>query len=185
MLKVARVALAAVAGGLAMAGCTTSGTPALDLPSLNMGALGSSAAPRTVAFEVIEGAPDEQWHNKLKARLAEEASARKVAAVSREQPSQYVIYGYVGAHVQGRKTTITWVWDIFTAADHERVARLSGEVPGAPSGHGWGAADDAVVARVAQDSMSRLAAFLAASGAPNVASASTAAAPLAFLPSRP
>jgi hypothetical protein len=185
--KLARVALIAMAAGLALAGCTTSGTPALDLPSLDMGALGvagSSAAPRTVAFEVIEGAPDERWHNKLKARLAEEANTRKVAAVSREQPSQYVIYGYVGAHVQGRRTTITWVWDIFTAADHERVARLSGEVPGAPSEHGWAAADDAVVARVAQDSMSRLAAFLATSGAPNVAAA-PAAAPLAFLPSRP
>jgi hypothetical protein len=153
------------------------------MPSLTIGMAG--AAPRTVAFEVIDGAPDQSWFNKLVARLNQEANARKVAVVSREQPSQYVIRGYVGAHVQGQRTTITWVWDVFTSAGHERVARFTGEVPGAPSERAWAAADDAVVARMAQDGMSRLAAFLAASGpTPNVASASGAE-PLAFLPSRP
>jgi hypothetical protein len=183
VLKLARIALMAAAAGLAAAGCTTSETPSLDMPSLNMGAL-AMAAPRTVAFEVIDGAPDHLWLDKLKARLTQEANARKVAAVSREQPAQYVIRGYVAAHVQGQKTTITWVWDVFNAADHQRVARLTGEVPGAPSERAWAAADDAVVARIAEDSMSRLAAFLASEPSPNVASVS-AAEPLAFLPSRP
>jgi hypothetical protein len=188
VFRLARIAVTAAAGCLVVAGCTTSGTPSPDMPSLNLGALGAAgssiASPRTVAFEVIEGAPDEVWHNKFKARLSQEANARRVAAVSREQPSQYIVCGYVGAHVQGQKTTITWVWDVFTAAGHERVARLSGEVPGAPSGRGWAAADDAVVARMAQDSMSRLAEFLASGPSPNVASASGGE-PLAFLPSRP
>lgn len=185
--RLARAALVAAAGGLAAAGCTTSGMPSLDMPSLSMGApaSGSSVAgARTVAFEVIEGAPDQAWFNKLVARLNQEANARKLAIVSREEPAQYLIHGYVGAHVQGQKTTITWVWDVFTAADHQRVARLAGELPGAPSERAWAAADDAVVARMAQDGMSRLAAFLASGPSPNVASAS-AAEPLAFLPSRP
>jgi hypothetical protein len=178
--RLARVALMVAAGGVAAAGCTTSGTPVLDLASLN-----GSAGARTVAFDEIVGAPDQQWHDKLVARLSEEANARRVATVSREQPSQYVIRGYVGAHVQGQKTTVTWVWDVFTTAEHERVARWSGEVPGAPSARGWAAADDAVVARMAQDGMSRLATFLASGPSPNVASASGAE-PLAFLPpSRP
>jgi hypothetical protein len=183
VLKLMRVALMAAAGGLA--GCTTSGTPLLDdMPSLNMDALGMAGpGPRTVAFEVIDGAPDHLWLDKLKARLTQEANARKVAAVSREQPSQYLIRGYVAAHVQGRKTTITWVLDVFTAADHLRVARLTGEVPGAPSERAWAAANDAVVARIAEDSMGSLSAFLE-SGPPNVTSASGAE-PLAFLPSRP
>jgi hypothetical protein len=185
VLKLARIALMATAGGLAAAGCTTSGTPLLDMPPLNIGALGMPGTePRTVAFEVIDGAPDHLWLDKLKARLTQEANERKVAAVSREQPSQYVIRGYVAAHVQGQKTTITWVWDVFTAADHRRAARLRGEVPGAPSERAWAAADDAVVARIAEDSMSSLAAFLASGPPPNVASASGAD-PLAFLPSRP
>jgi hypothetical protein len=185
--RLARVALMAAAGGLAAAGCTTSGTPSLDMPSFNIGALGAAGtsvpAARTVAFEVIEGAPDQVWFNKLVARLNQEANARKLAVVSREQPAQYLIRGYVGAHVQGQKTTITWVWDVFTAAGHERMARLTGEVPGAPSERAWAAADDAVVTRMAQDGMSRLAAFLASGPSPNVASASVAE-PLAFLPSR-
>jgi len=44
--------------------------------------------------------------------------------------------------------------------------RLGGEVPGAPSERAWAAADDAVVARIARDGMSRLAAFLASPGSP-------------------
>jgi hypothetical protein len=185
VLKLARIALMATTGGLAAVGCTTSGIPLLDTPPLKMGELGmAGAGPRTVAFEVIDGAPDHRWLDKLKARLTQEANDRKVAAVSREQPSQYIIRGYVAAHVQGQRTTITWVWDVFTAADHRRVARLTGEVPGALSERAWAAADDSVVARIAEDSMSSLAAFLASGPPPNGASAS-AAEPLAFLPSRP
>jgi hypothetical protein len=159
--------------------------PTTDMPSLNMGALGVAgiAGPRTVAFDSIDG-PPEPLFRKLVARLGQEANARKVAMVSREQPAQYIIRGYVAAHVQGQRTTITWVWDVFTA-DHERVARFTGELPGAISERAWAAADDAVIARMAQDGMSRLAAFLADSAA-GVASASGADGAMAFLPkSRP
>jgi hypothetical protein len=181
VLGLARMALAVLAGGLVLAGCTTSGMPELDMPTLNTSALGP-AVPRTVAFESIDG-PPEPLFRKVVTQLTQEANARKVAMVSREQPAQYIIRGYMAAHVQGQKTTITWVWDVFTA-DHERVARFSGDVPGAPSERAWAAADDAVVARMAQDGISRLAAFLAASApAPGVASASGAE-PLAFMPSR-
>src|SRR5262245_12952442 len=109
VLRLARVVFMAAVSGLA-AGCTMSGAPTLDLPSLN-------AAPHTVAFEVIEGAPDRLWHDKFVARLNQEANARKIASVSQTQPSQYVIRGYVAANVQGQKTTITWVWDVFSTPD--------------------------------------------------------------------
>jgi hypothetical protein len=117
---------------------------------------------RTVAFESIDGPPEELFR-KLVSQLSEEASAHRVAMVSRESPAQYRIRGYLAAHVQGKKTTITWVWDVFDA-DHERATRLSGEVPGAPSERAWAAADDAVVTRIARDGMTRLAAFLASPG---------------------
>jgi hypothetical protein len=185
VLRLARVALVAATGGLMAAGCTTSGQPAFDITA------GGGSEPRTVAFESIDG-PPEPLFRRLVARLSQEANAHKIAMVSREQPAQYVICGYVAAHVQGQKTIITWVWDVFTA-DHERAVRLTGEVPGAPSERAWAAADDTVVARIAQDGMSRLAAFLGDSGpapreasSPNVASGSGAQGPLAFLPaSRP
>jgi hypothetical protein len=177
------MALAIIGCGFMASGCTTSGQPVLDLTA--MGGPGFGAAPRTVAFESIDG-PPEAVFRKLVAQLGQEAAARQLAMVSREQPAQYRIRGYVAAHVQGQRTTITWVWDVFTA-DRERAVRLTGELPGTPSERAWAAADDAVVARIAQDGMSRLAAFLAVSGPAPVASLSTAPeAPLAFLPpSRP
>jgi hypothetical protein len=184
VLRAARLALAIAGGGLGVAGCTTSGEPVL-------GAIGGTG-PRTVAFESIDG-PPEQLFRKLVTQLGEEATAHRVAMVSREQPAQYRIRGYVAAHVQGKKTTITWIWDVFNS-DRERTVRLGGEVPGAPSERAWAAADDAVVARIARDGMSRLAAFLASPGefsppreeASSVASTTDTGTSLAFLPpSRP
>jgi hypothetical protein len=175
LLALLRVALVIAGCGLMAAGCTTSGQPVLDLSAIS--APGFSApmfggpGPRTVAFESIDG-PPEAVFRKLVAQLGQEAAARQLAMVSREQPAQYRIRGYVAAHVQGQRTTITWVWDVFTA-DRERAVRLTGEVPGAPSERAWGAADDAVVARIAQDGMNRLSAFL------------TAPVPVAFLPTAP
>jgi hypothetical protein len=182
VLRLAGMVIAIFGCGLVVAGCNTSGQPVLDLTVMGAPGFGG-AGPRTVAFESIDG-PPEAIFRKLVAQLGQEAAARQLAMVSREQPAQYRIRGYVAAHVQGQRTTITWVWDVFTA-DRERAVRLTGEVPGAPSERAWGAADDAVVARIAQDGMSRLAAFLASGSVP-VASVSTAGAPLAFLPtSRP
>jgi hypothetical protein len=186
VLRAAPVALVIASGGLVVAGCTTSGEPVF----------GAIAGPgqRTVAFESIDG-PPEQLFRKLVAQLGEEAIARRVAMVSRQAPAQYRIRGYLAAHVQGKKTTITWVWDVFDA-DHERAVRLSGEVPGAPSERAWAAADDAVVTHIARDGMTRLAAFLASPGSvppgefsPSredasrpVASAAEAQGSLAYLP---
>src|SRR5258708_37864994 len=185
VLRAARLALAIAGGGLVVAGCTMSGEPVL-------GAFGGTG-PRTVAFESIDG-PPEQLFRKLVTQLGEEATAHRVAMVSRESPAQYRIRGYVAAHVQGKKTTITWVWDVYDA-DRERAMRLFGEVPGAPSERAWAAADDEVVARMARDGMTRLAAFLANPAtapaeisppryepSPNVASAPGAEGTLAFLP---
>ena len=184
VLRAARLALVIAAGNLVVAGCTTSGQPVLG----GVGGFG-----RTVAFESIDG-PPEQLFRKLVTQLGEEASARQVAMVSRESPAQYRIRGYVAAHVQGKKTTITWVWDVFNS-DRERAIRLGGEVPGAPSERAWAAADDAVVTRIARDGMGRLAAFLASPGpappgeflplrdeaSPHVASATDTEGSLAFL----
>jgi hypothetical protein len=178
VLGKARMVLAVAGCALMAAGCNMSGQPVLDLTVI--GAPGVSM-PRTVAFESIDGPPEPLFH-RLVAQLTEEATARQIAVVSRGQSAQYRIRGYVAAHVQGQRTTFTWVWDVFTS-DRERAVRLTGEAPGAPSERAWAAADDAVVTRIAQDGMSRLAVFLAAFPEQTaVASVSTAQAPLAFLP---
>ena len=118
----------------------------------------------TVAFESIDGPPEAVFH-KLVARLTEEANARRVAVVSREEAAQYRVRGYLAAHVKGKRTTIAWVWDIYDAGE-EHAMRLSGEVTGAsPERKAWAAADDEAIARMARDGMDRLATFLAAPGA--------------------
>jgi hypothetical protein len=152
---VARAAVLIVSGGLLTGGCT-SGSPMLINASYGGGT--------TVAFESIDG-PPETVFRKLVVRLNEEASARKLAMVSRDSAAQYRIRGYVSAHVQGKRTSLAWVWDIFDA-DSERAMRLSGEVPGAASERAWAAADDQVIARMAHDGIDRLAVFLAAPSAP-------------------
>lgn len=176
MFRVLRSALVAVACSAGLAGCTSG---ALDLAAL--GPPGGIRGPATVAFESIDGPPEAVFH-RLVDRLGQEAGARQVAMVSRGQPAQYRIRGYVAAHVQGARTTLSWVWDVFTEGGHERVARFSGEVPGAAAERAWAAADDAAVARMAQDGMSRLGAFLAA-GAPadGAAAAVAGAQPVAYV----
>jgi len=184
----ARAALVIAGGGLMLAGCTTDGQPIFG------GGFGASGLRgTTVAFESIDG-PPESLFRKLVSQLTQEANARQIAVVSRESTAQYRVRGYVAAHVQGKKTTISWVWDIYSA-DRQRALRLSGEVPGAASERAWAAADDQVVSRMARDGMDRLAAFLANPGpppgepyapsyepSPNVASVPGAEGALAFLP---
>jgi len=169
-----RAALVAVAAGAGLSGCTSE---TLDLAALSTPGLRTTG---TVAFESIDG-PPEAVFRRLVGRLGQEASARRVAMVSREQPAQYRIRGYVAAHVQGPRTTISWVWDVFTDRG-ERVARLTGEVPGAASERAWEAADDAVIARMAQDGMSRLGAFLAGAPPQDVAASVPAQGAMAYMP---
>jgi hypothetical protein len=185
----ARAVLVVAGCGLTTAGCMTSGPPMMGAAGLNTTGVGGT----TVAFESIDG-PPETMFRKLVVQLTQEANARQVAVVSRESPAQYRIRGYVAAHVQGRKTTITWVWDIYNA-DRQRALRLGGEVPGASSERAWAAADDQVANRIARDGMDRLAAFLANPGpapgefapppyepSPSVAFAPGTDGPLAWLP---
>jgi hypothetical protein len=170
---------------LGFAGCSSSGLPP--------GIANVSQRGTTVAFESIDGPPETVFRS-LVQQLNQEAQARQVAVVSRESAAQYRIRGYVAAHVQGKRTTISWVWDIYNA-DRQRALRLAGEEAGPPGRTAWSAADEQVVGRIARDGMTRLAAFLGSSPvpdatppapredpAPNVAFAPSATGVLAFAP---
>jgi hypothetical protein len=139
----------ALAGALLATGCTNSAGPILG----NAGSGGT-----TVAFESIDGPPEPVFY-KLVEQLTREANARQIAVVSRQEPAQYRIRGYVAAHVQGKRTTLAWVWDVYNG-EQERAVRLAGEV--ASSERAWAAADDRAIAQIARDSMDRLTTFLAA-----------------------
>ncbi|MGH6725696.1 MAG: hypothetical protein ACREB8_04015 [Pseudolabrys sp.] len=151
-------------GAIALAGCTVE-----DQPS-NL-----AAQPRgaTVAFESIDGPPPDQFRQ-LVQDLNEEAQIRRLAVMSREGTSAYRVRGYLAAKVAHRETTISWVWDVFDK-DDRRALRVTGEetVKGKHK-DAWEVADDAMLHRIAGDSMDQLATFLTspevAPSSPNVAS---------------
>ena len=157
-------AFLSVAVALGLAGCSSSS--GLPPGFTNVGLHGT-----TVAFDSIDGPPETVFRDFVR-QLNQEAQTRQVAVVSRESPAQYRIRGYLAAHVQGKRTTISWVWDIYDA-DRRRTMRLAGEEAGPPGRTAWGAADDQVIGRIARDGMTRLAAFLSAPPAPDPAPPAT------------
>jgi hypothetical protein len=179
-------AFLSVAAALGLSGCSSSSGLPPGLSNVNL------RGNTTVAFESIDGPPETVFRT-LVQQLNQEAQSRQVSVVSRESAAQYRIRGYVAAHVQGKRTTISWVWDIYDA-DRQRALRLTGEEAGPPGRTAWSAADDQVVGRIAQDGMTRLAAFLGSppvpdanpapreEPAPNVAFAPSETGILAFAP---
>jgi hypothetical protein len=149
------VLLAAVCA-MALAACTQDGQ------------LGMAGQPRgaTVAFDSIDGPPAGQFRQ-LVQNLNNESQTRRLAVMSRENPSAYRVRGYLAAKVVNRQTTISWVWDVFDQ-DGRRVLRITGEETANSRTLGrhqnaWSAADDAMLHRIASSSMDQLAVFLTSS----------------------
>ena len=118
----ARRGASSVLVGLLAAACT------LALAGCNPDTQGVSAAqPRgaTVAFNSLDGLPPGQFQ-KLVRDLNEEAQARHLAVISREQSSAYRVRGYLAIKVTKHQTTVSWVWDVFDQEEN-RTLRISGE----------------------------------------------------------
>jgi hypothetical protein len=121
----------------------------------------SAAQPRgaTVAFESIDGPPSAQFQTLVR-DLSNEAQARRLAVITREQASAYRVRGYLAAKVVQGETTISWVWDVFDK-DERRALRVTGEETSkGRHNDAWNAADDAMLQRIARTSMDQIAAFL-------------------------
>ena len=155
-------------GGLLVAACT------LALAGCNPDTQAVSAAqPRgaTVAFVSLDGLPPGQFQ-KLVRDLNEEAQARHLAVISREQSSAYRVRGYLAIKVTKHQTTVSWVWDVFDQEEN-RTLRISGEETAkVRHRNAWAAADDAMLQRIARASVEELAAFLTS---PEVAPGTTPA----------
>jgi hypothetical protein len=158
-------ALAAAACALALAACNGEGQPTT---------LAGQPRGATVAFESIDGPPPDQFHQLVR-NLNDEAQSRRLAVMSRENPSAYRVRGYLAAAVVKKQTKISWVWDVFDQ-DERRALRITGEetVKGRPR-DAWAVADDDMLRRIARSSMDQLATFLTspevAPSTPDVASA--------------
>ena len=92
----------------------------------------------------LDGLPPGQFQ-KLVRDLNDEAQSRRLAVISREQPSAYRVRGYLAVKVTKRQTTVSWVWDVFDQ-EEQRALRISGEET-AKVRHrdAWAAADDAML----------------------------------------
>jgi hypothetical protein len=150
-----------------LAGCNTNGQASL-----------TAGQPRgaTVAFESIDGPPPGQFAALVR-NLNDEAQQRRLAVLSRDAASAYRVRGYLAAKVSSGRTTISWVWDVFDR-DERRALRINGEEVAAGKKSGkdadaWNVADEAMLRRIAADSINQLAAFLTS---PEVMPSGTAAA---------
>jgi hypothetical protein len=121
----------------------------------------SAAQPRgaSVAFDSIDGLPPAQFQT-LVQDLNEEAQTRRLAVVSRENPSAYRVRGYLAAEVVQDKTTVSWVWDVFDGSQHRALRIIGSETANGRQHGGWPAVDGATLRKIAHSSMDKLAAFL-------------------------
>jgi hypothetical protein len=144
--RVWSVAGAALALAPLLAGCTTNAY--------------HGVGGATVAFESIAGPPRPVF-DQLVAQLDAEARSRQVAVVSRTTPARYRVRAYLAAKVERRRTSITWVWDVYDS-DLRRAMRIAGEEQiGRRVKDAWAAADDRLLGRIAETGMTQLAAFAA------------------------
>ncbi|BAR99825.1 hypothetical protein [Blastochloris viridis] len=159
-----RVALA-LAVPVAAAGCVSSNAPA---PTVGASAL----VP--VAFESITGAPQPVF-DRLVADIAKESVARRVLIVSRTDKAEYRVRGYLSSHSEGADGRVAWVLDVFDTS-RRRTVRLSGEEPAA-AGESWAGASEALVAKIAAQSVAELSQWLAQAPSQPAASTEVATAP--------
>src|SRR5712671_6599796 len=122
-------------------------------------AMASSGSGPTVAFESIDGPPP-QVFDRMVSVLDSESKLRNLSIVSREGSAAYRVRSYLSVHVNHRRATVAWVWDVYDR-DQQRALRLAGEEPAGKAGRDpWTAADDLVLRKIAQAGLSGLSAMI-------------------------
>jgi hypothetical protein len=117
-----------------------------------------------IMVETVEGPPAE-IQSALTAAFAQAAASHQVAMVDDPQAARFRLRGYLTAYAaDDGKTAISYVWDLFDAANR-RAQRVTGveEVAGDPADP-WSRLDDRELQRIAGKSMDGIADFLADAG---------------------
>ncbi|MCB4769409.1 hypothetical protein LGR54_12395 [Ancylobacter sp. Lp-2] len=124
-------------------------------PSSSSRAVASrSAAPRALAFESIDG-PPEPVFDKLVSSLSAEAGAQRIPVASRDSNAPYRVRGYLLAVVENGKGSVDWAWDVYDQ-DRERVLRVSGVEQTGSGGDVWANVDQAMLDRIASQSLAEI-----------------------------
>lgn len=127
-----------------------------------------NGAPRAIAFDSIDGPPPEVF-KRLVAQLSTQAETRNLPVVSRTNQAAWRVRLYLAAHTQKKQAAISWVGDVYDARLN-RAYRVSGEEPvGSGRKDVWALADNAILARIAANSLDAI-----MSGARNPAPADSA-----------
>ena len=136
--------LAAAFACLWLAACQTD-------DNLTTGSINASA-PRAISFDSIDGPPPEVFQ-RLVAQLSAQAETRKLPVVSRTNAAAWRVRLYLAAHVEKKQAGISWVGDVYDARLN-RAYRVTGEEKLGPSRKDvWALADNAVLAKIAANSL--------------------------------
>jgi hypothetical protein len=146
--RFSRAHIAAAFACLCLAACQTN-------DNLTTGSIGNDA-PRAIAFESIDGLPP-QVFTRLVSQLSSQAETRQLPVVSRTNQAVWRVRLYLAAHVEKKQAGISWVGDVYDTRLN-RAYRVSGEEPLGPVAKGakkdtWSLADNAVLARIAANSL--------------------------------
>lgn len=111
-----------------------------------------NAAPRAVAFDSIDGPPPAVF-KRLVTQLSAQAETRQLPVVSRSNPAAWRVRLYLAAHVEKKQAGISWVGDVYDTRLN-RAYRVTGEEPLGPGRKDvWALADNAVLTRIAANSL--------------------------------
>ena len=160
-----RTTLAVVFAAIGLSGCVES----LPDYQASMGnvrptvAATTGASPRaaTMTIASLDGVPDAVG-SRFDRIFAKEAASREIAMVD-PSAARFLVRGYLSAHLaDAGGTEISFVYDIFDAADRRRVGRVADvlTLPGS-NPDPWALVDDRVAASLAGRSADVLAAALA------------------------
>ena len=150
-----RAPRAMIAAALLVVSCALSGCAGGGATSDSFAMAASGGGGATVAFESIDG-PPQQVFDRMVSVLDTESKLRNLSIVSREGGASYRVRSYLSAQVVRGRTVIAWVWDVYDN-NQQRMLRLSGEEPaGKSSRDAWAAADDLVLRKIAQAGLSGL-----------------------------
>lgn len=146
-----RAHIAAAFACLLLAACQTD-------DNLVTGSTGETA-PRAIAFDSIDGPPPPVFQ-RLVEQLKAEAETRKLPIVSRTNPAVWRVRLYLAAHVEKKQAAISWVGDVYDSRLN-RAYRVAGEETAGPASKDagknvWTLADNALLARIATNSLNAI-----------------------------
>lgn len=127
----------------------------------------SDAEGTAIVFESIDG-PPRPVSARLTRSLDQEATARRLVVVPRGGQAVYRIRGYLAANPEGGATTVAWAFDVYDA-ERRRAFRLRGEeraAVGSSAAGSWSAVNDALLQRIATNSVEQLMTLIASDRSP-------------------